>query len=415
MTIPVLSLQAGRNLHLAAQGLLHRPSTGKGPGAILDAISRMSVLQIDTINIVARSPYLVLFSRLGCYQQKYLDQALARGELIEYWAHEACFLPRQDFKLIRHRMLNPENMGWKYQPEWMRQHATEIDLLLKHIEQHGPVRSAELGSRRHGGNGWWAWKPEKKHLEGLFTAGKIMVVERRNFQRVYDITQRVIPEWDDARHGLSQEQAEQHMLDNSARSLGIFRAEWLADYYRLKNIHLNAWLTTQIDAGKLRQVDVESLGTMLVHHSSYTMLEKALLDQLRATHSTLLSPFDPVVWDRRRAEQLFNFSYRLECYTPAEKRRYGYFVLPLLHKGQLVGRVDARMHRKQGVLEVINLYPEVGLKLTNGLLNGLKLALTEFAQWQSASQIRLSSVPESFRRVWGAGWAIALHLDTRHT
>lgn len=413
--MPTLSLQAGRNLHLAAQGLLYRPGTEKGPRAILNAISRMSLLQIDTINIVARSPYLVLFSRLGCYRPEYLDQALARGELIEYWAHEACFLPRQDFKLIRHRMLNPENMGWKYQPEWMREHAAEIALLLKHIEQYGPVRSADFSAGGKGDGGWWAWKPEKKHLEGLFTAGKVMVVERRNFQRVYDITQRVIPEWDDAQHGLDQAQAEQQMLDNSARSLGIFRAEWLADYYRLKNTALKPWLTTQIDQGGLCRINVESLGTMLVHRSSYAMLEKALHGQLRATHSTVLSPFDPVVWDRRRAEKLFNFSYRLECYTPVAKRQYGYFVLPLLHKGQLVGRVDAKMHRKQGILEIIHLYPEMGLTLTDGLLAGFRLALTEFAEWHGASQISLGQIPESFRKIWGRGWEIALRRDTRHT
>ncbi|WP_299997422.1 winged helix-turn-helix domain-containing protein [uncultured Cedecea sp.] len=406
MTILNISLQAARNIHLAAQGLLYKPRLSVDHQAINDTISRMSLLQIDTINIVARSPYLVLFSRLGCYPPELLNQALAKGDLIEYWAHEACFLPRQDFKLIRHRMLNPDNMGWKYRPEWMQQHAADIEQLLKHIEQYGPVRSADFSAQSKGASGWWSWKPQKKHLEGLFTAGKLMVIERRNFQRVYDLTERVMPEWDDALHGLEQQQAERLMLDNSARSLGIFRPEWLADYYRLKNIPLKSWIMTELDSDRLRQIEVDSLGTMLVHHSAYTLLEKARNNKLKATHSTVLSPFDPVVWDRRRAEALFNFSYRLECYTPAEKRKYGYFVLPLLHKGQLVGRIDAKMHRKQGELEIINLYSEEGIKVTAGLLTGLQAALTEFAQWQSASSVRLSGAPATFREVWGLGWEI---------
>ena len=251
MTTPVLSVQAARNLHLAAQGLLYQPRKQVGPQAIHDTFSRISLLQIDTINIVARSPYLVLFSRLGCYPPERRGLARVRGDLIEYWAHKACFLPKHDFKLIRHQVLNPESMGWKYHPEWMKQHAEDIDQLLQHIEHHGPVRSAD--------------------------------------------------------------------------------------------------------------------------------------------------------------------SYRLGCYAPAEKRQNGYFVLPLLHKRALVGRLDTKMHRKQGILEIINLYPEVGTKVTVGLLSGLKKALTTFAQWQSASHIRLSSVSEKFRAVWGEGWEIALNSDTRHT
>lgn len=415
MTAVNISLQAARNIHLAAQGLLHKPRLSVGLQAVNETISRMSLLQIDTINIVARSPYLVLFSRLGCYPQELLNQALARGDLIEYWAHEACFLPKQDFKLIRHRMLNPENLGWKYRPEWMKQHATDISQLLKYIERNGPVRSADFSTPSKGSGGWWSWKPQKKHLEGLFTAGKLMVIERRNFQRVYDLTERVMPEWDDCLHGLEQQAAEWLMLDNSARSLGIFRPEWLADYYRLKNISLKSWLAAELESDRLRQVEVDLLGTMLVHHSAYALLEKAQQNKLKATHSTVLSPFDPVVWDRRRAEILFNFSYRLECYTPAEKRKYGYFVLPLLHKGQLIGRMDAKMHRKQRVLEIINFYPEDGINATPSILASLQSALTEFARWQSASSLRLSGVPDAFRRIWGQGWEISSESDTGHT
>ncbi|NIG74345.1 winged helix-turn-helix domain-containing protein [Klebsiella sp. Ap-873] len=407
MAVSQLSLRAARNLHLAAQGLLQKPLRRARPSDVTDAISRMSLLQIDTINIVARSPYLVLFSRLGQYESGWLDSALASGELIEYWAHEACFLPKKDFALIRHRMLSPENMGWKYRPEWMKEHAEDIGQLLAYIKDNGPVRSADFEHPRKGASGWWEWKPQKKHLEGLFTAGQVMVTERRNFQRVYDLTHRVMPQWNDAQHLIEQPEAELLMLENSARSLGIFRPEWLADYYRLKNIALKPLIESWLSSGNVIRVQVDKLGDMLLHHSLLPLLEKAQQNQLNATHSAVLSPFDPVVWDRRRAEVLFNFSYRLECYTPAEKRRYGYFVLPLLHKGTLVGRIDAKMHRKLGQLEVISLYLEEGVKVTEALQEGLRGALTEFARWQSATHLTLGILPAELRENWGDGWEMA--------
>ncbi|TNL10918.1 hypothetical protein CYD30_09040 [Kosakonia cowanii] len=394
MSVPQLSITAARHLHLAAQGLLRKPSRRAKADDILSTIRRMSLLQIDTINIVARSPYLVLFSRLGAFEPHWLDDALRNGELMEYWAHEACFLPREDFALVRHRMLAPDKMGWKYRQAWMQEHAAEIEQLIAHIEEHGPVRSADFEHPRKGTSGWWEWKPHKRHLEGLFTAGKVMVIERRNFQRVYDLTQRVMPQWDDVRDLLSQEQAEAIMLDKSARSLGLFRAQWLADYYRLRRPALAQALAQMQEAQTILPVNVEGLEPAWLHASLLPLLEQAQADKLTATHSAVLSPFDPVVWDRKRAEQLFGFSYRLECYTPAPKRQYGYFVLPLLHRGRLVGRMDAKMHRKTGVLEVIALFLEEGVSPSLQLEKGLQRAITDFARWQGAQRITFSGLPD---------------------
>lgn len=406
MSVPQLSLTAARHLHLAAQGLLRKPSRRAKPDDILPTIRRMSLLQIDTINIVARSPYLVLFSRLGAFEPHWLDDALRNGELMEYWAHEACFLPREDFALVRHRMLSPDKMGWKYRQAWMQEHAAEIEQLIAHIEQHGPVRSADFEHPRKGTSGWWEWKPHKRHLEGLFTAGKVMVIERRNFQRVYDLTQRVMPQWDDVRDLLSQEQAEAIMLEKSARSLGLFRAQWLADYYRLRRPALALALAQMQEAQTILPVNVEGLGPAWLHASLLPLLEQAQAEKLTATHSAVLSPFDPVVWDRKRAEQLFGFSYRLECYTPAPKRQYGYFVLPLLHRGRLVGRMDAKMHRKTGVLEVIALFLEEGVSPSLQLEKGLQRAITDFARWQGAQRITFSRLPDGLFSSLRAGLEI---------
>lgn len=404
MSLPQLSLAAARNLHLAAQGLLKKPRRRAQPADILSTVQRMSLLQIDTINIVARSPYLVLFSRLGNYPPQWLDNALSQGELMEYWAHEACFLPRSDFALVRHRMLAPEKMGWKYRQEWMVEHATEIEQLIAHIQENGPVRSADFEHPRKGASGWWEWKPHKRHLEGLFTSGKVMVVERRNFQRVYDLTHRVMPHWDDTRDLLSQDAAEAIMLENSARSLGIFRPQWLADYYRLRQPQLKPLLETWQREQRVMPVSVASLGEMWLHADLFPLLPQAQEGKLQATHSAVLSPFDPVVWDRKRAGQLFHFSYRLECYTPAPRRQYGYFVLPLLHKGQLVGRMDAKMHRKTGMLEIIALWLEEGIKVTAGLEKGLTTAISDFARWQGAHEIVLGRVPAGLFTTCRGGW-----------
>jgi len=401
-----LTLRAARHLHLAAQGLLNRPRRQPKAADILRTIQQMSLLQIDTINVVARSPYLVLFSRLGAYPSAWLDDALARGDLMEYWAHEACFLPRSDFPLVRHRMLAPQKMGWKYHQSWMDEHAQEIAALKSHIAENGPVRSADFSHPRKGESGWWEWKPHKRHLEGLFTAGEVMVVARRNFQRIYDLTERVMPHWNDVTDALDQTRAEQVMLENSARSLGIFRPQWLADYYRLRQPDLNALITQWQSQQQIMAVNVETLGEMWVHSSLLPQLERAKEGKLNATHSAVLSPFDPVVWDRKRAEQLFDFSYRLECYTPAPKRQYGYFVLPLLHRGEIVGRMDSKVHRSDGVLEIFALYLQDGVRITQHLENGLVQAINDFARWQGATRIKLGRVAEKLFIEQRHGWEI---------
>jgi uncharacterized protein YcaQ len=397
-----LSRQTARNLHLAAQGLLHTPKRKARYEDLLAVIRRMSLLQIDTINVVARSPYLVIFSRLGTWPTVWLEEALAAGHLFEYWAHEACFIPAEDYPLLRHRMLQPENMGWKYSADWMRQHADEIADLLQHIAENGPVRSADFATPSAHQPGWWAWKPHKRHLENLFTAGELMVVGRKNFQRIYDLRQRVLPEWNDALHMLSESEARERMLRNSARSLGIFRAEWLPDYYRLKRVALKETLLRWQEEGFVVPVIVENMGLMWLHHDLLARLEAPL----KATHSAILSPFDPLVWHRRRAQELFDFEYRLECYTPASRRQYGYFTLPLLHRGELKARLDAKMLRHERILQIKNLWLEEGIKVNASLINDLRNTISRFARWQNAERVMLEKAPDKLSQALGAGWEL---------
>ncbi|CAH2893777.1 MAG: Putative cytoplasmic protein clustered with trehalase [uncultured Paraburkholderia sp.] len=400
----ILPLSAARTIHLAAQGLLSPPRRKATKADVLDAIRRMAQLQIDTIHVVARSPYLVLFSRLGAYLPQWLDEHLAEGKLFEYWSHEACFVPIEDYGLLRHRMLDPSDMGWKYAANWHDKHRKDIDKLLAHIRATGPVRSADFARESGKGNGWWDWKPEKRHLEVLFAIGQLMVAERRNFQRVYDVTERVLPHWNDARDLPPPEVVEGELLRRTCRALGVARADWVADYYRLPRRPYRDKLHALADQGEL--IAVEVLGwkqDTFVHREFAPLLDDAVSGKLASTVTTVLSPFDPVVWDRKRAAALFDFDYAIECYTPAAKRKYGYFVLPLLSCGRLVGRVDAKTHRTQGVFELKSVHMEAGVRASARLAGDLRRALQRCADWHGTPHLQIASAAPEWLEALSAG------------
>jgi uncharacterized protein len=393
-----ITLADARRLQLAAQGLLTRPRRKAGPADVLAAIRRMALLQIDTISVVARSPYLVLYSRLGAYEPAWLDRLLARGDLFEYWAHEACLIPAEDYRLMRHRMLDPQSMGWKYPQHWLTEHREEIEQLLGHIRQHGPVRSADFTRQSGKGSGWWDWKPEKRHLETLFTLGRVMVKERQNFQRVYDLAERVRPDWDDARDLPDTATLQRDLLRNSCRALGVVKTGWVADYYRLRRGRHDEALHDLADAGDLIPVRIEGWHhDAFVHNSLADALQQVQDGRLLASHTAALSPFDPIVWDRKRAHELFDFDYRIECYTPAAQRKYGYFVLPLLSRGRLVGRLDAKAHRAQQIFEVKALYLEAGVRASARLGRDLHAALQGLARWHGTPRLVYGRVPDSLK------------------
>jgi len=401
-----LSTAAARALHLAAQGLLTPPRRKATKSDVLDTIRRMAQLQIDTIHVVARSPYLVLFSRLGDFSPQWLDEHLAEARLFEYWSHEACFLPVEQFGLMRYKMLDPSGMGWKYAAEWHEQNRPDIERLLARIRAEGPVRSADF-AREDGvkGNGWWDRKPEKRHLEVLFTTGDLMVSERRNFQRVYDVRERVLPDWDDTRDLPPRSAVLPALLDYTCRALGVVRADWVADYYRLPRRSYRAELERLTDTGDLIPVAIDDWKEpAYVHRSLEALLPAAQADTLRSTVTTLLSPFDPVVWDRRRASTLFGFDYTIECYTPGHKRRYGYFCLPVLHRGRLVGRIDAKAHRTLGTFELKAVHVEPGVRVGTGLAADVAKAVKKLAAWHGTPEVTVGqqAPPELVKALTGA-------------
>jgi len=385
---PPLSPQQARNLHLAAQGLLLAPRAQATRRRLLATIERMQLLQIDTIHVVARSPYFVLFSRLGGYPQQWLDEALGKGRIFECWAHEACFAPIANYALQRGGS-RTHHWADKHAQRMHRDHREGMDRVLAHVQQHGAVKSSAFDRPRQGGGGWWGWKDEKRWLEALFARGELMILRRENFQRVYDLTERVLARIGiDAVANVSAPQVRREHAVRSVRALGVAQARWIADYFRSAKRFTDAELQPLVDTGELIRVEVKAWDQCAyVHREHAALLDRARRGLLRASHSTLLSPFDPVVWDRARASAMFGFDYTLECYTPGPKRRYGYFVLPILRRGRLVGRLDAKAHRADGTFEVRKIFLETGTGVDDSLTSDIAGAIQRCADWHETPRV----------------------------
>jgi uncharacterized protein YcaQ len=251
------------------------------------------------------------------------------------------------------------------------------------------VRSSDFVRTDGRAGGWWEWKPEKRALEMLFTAGELMIARRHNFQRIYDLRERVLPSWDDS-HLLSAQEALRALVLKAVRALGITKARWVSDYFRTSKRETSATTQALADEGQLVRAEVAGWDDVAyIHPDNRKLIEQATRGSLEPVLTTLLSPFDPLVWDRGRAREMFDFDYRLECYTPAPKRRYGYFTLPILHKDKLVGRLDPKAHRKEGLFEVKSLHLEPGVVINDELIAGIASALRECSDWHKTPTVVL--------------------------
>ncbi|HEX5837770.1 MAG TPA: crosslink repair DNA glycosylase YcaQ family protein, partial [Anaerolineales bacterium] len=310
-----ISLQMARNVMIAAQGLDHLPDRPAVKADVLEAIRRMYLLQIDTINVVARSPYLVLWSRLGNYKNEWLDELLAEGALFEYWAHAMCFIPTEEYGLYRRRILDAmqnKSRPFQWAAKWAQEHSQAMRKVRTHLRKKGAVRSAEFENPDHVSGGWWDWKEEKDALEILLLTGEVMVARRQNFQRVYDLRERVLPGWDDAALPSSAELHRTQAL-RAVHALGIAFPSWVPDYFREPKTGMPKRLETLAGEGLLQRIDVKGFETPAYFHPDHAgLIEQALSGDLEPTLTTLLSPFDPLVWDRARALELFGFDYRIE-------------------------------------------------------------------------------------------------------
>ncbi len=390
-----LSQEAVRGVMIAAQGLHNRPSAPATKADLRRIIRQMHVLQIDTIHVIARSPYLVLWSRLGGYPFHWLDELLAEANLFEYWSHAACFLPIDDYPLYRRLMLEKITFNEHRWKPWLESHASIVDLIFQRIRDEGPVRSADFERTDGGKSGWWDWKDEKTALEGLWMKGDLMVAKRHNFHRFFDLRQNILPDWDDV-HAPSVETVYENFVLNTVKALGVTRAAWIPDYFRIGKKTAQPLINQLAKNGSLQTIAVEGWSEPAYFHPDQRpLIEAAAAGDIPASATTFLSPFDPLVWDRTRALELFNFDYKIEVYTPAPKRKYGYFTLPILHNNTLIGRLDPKAHRKEGIFEVKALHLEPGVVVDDALVAALQNTLRDFAAWHQTPRIivRHSTAP----------------------
>jgi uncharacterized protein YcaQ len=387
MSTPEISLETARVLTLRAQGLLHPSAQPASKEDVLAAIERNGAWQIDTINVVARSPYLALWSRLGEYNADWLNELLAEGRLFEYWAHAACFIPIEQYPYHRRMML--ERQRHHRYVEWYQEHQADTDAVLHYVQVNGAVRSADF-ERKDGKKGtWWDWKIEKDALEHWLTVGEMMVARREKFQRVYDLRERVLPGWSDEA-APSLEECMHYFTLKSVRALGIALPDWVADFYRLSKVSVAKAIQKLLAEGALTQVKVEGWAEpALIPAETATILANESSASLTPTFTTLLSPFDTLIWDRKRARQMFNYDFSIECYLPAPKRKYGYYLLSVLHRGKLVARLDAKAHRQEGIFEVKSFYWEEGVTPTTEMLEEILAAIQSCADWHKTPKVHL--------------------------
>lgn len=385
-----LSQDAVRGLMIAAQGLEAGKTSRATKQDVRAIIRQMHILQIDSIHVVARSPYLVLWSRLGDYDPRWLDELLAEGAIFENWSHAASFLPIEDYPLYRAGTWLSERAM-----KWLATEPDVVETVMSYVREHGETRASDFERTDGQKSAWFNWKDEKRALELLFYAGDLMIRKRHSFQRVYDLRERVYPEADTLPR-LTPEEAHDQFVLNTIQALGVTKADWISDYFRIGKTEINAALKRLAKQDRLMTVSVEGWKTPgYIDPGAIAQAEAASKGKIPRSKTTFLSPFDPLVWDRARALDLFDFDYKIEVYTPAPKRKYGYFTLPILYDNRLIGRIDPKAHRKQGLFEVKALHLEPGVDVDDTLVAEVKTALRACAAWHKTPLVvvRQASVP----------------------
>jgi hypothetical protein len=379
-----LSSAEARRIALAAQGLAGPRRAGPvTAGRLARTADTLSLHQIDSVNVLARAHYMPAFSRLGAYDTRLLDRA-AWGKprrMFEYWAHEASLLPLDLHPLLRWRMAKAERgeWGWASLRAFSGERRAEADAVLARLAAEGPLAAGAF--ERRGGGGWWEWSDAKQALEYLFRTGQVTTATRRgSFERVYDLTERVIPPDILALPTPDEAEAQRALLLRSARALGIATARDLRDYFRLSPAEATPRIAELAEAGALVPVSVEGWRDIAYLHPETRQPR-------RVSGRALLSPFDPLVWERARTERLFDFRYRIEIYTPAEKRVHGYYVLPFLLRDRIAARVDLKADRAARRLLVLAAHGEPDRPADTAAELAQELRL--LASWLALEDIRV--------------------------
>jgi uncharacterized protein YcaQ len=381
-----LSAAAARRIALAAQGFADPRPTGRidrRHGRRL--FDHVGLVQIDSVNVLVRSQELPVFARLGPHRRDLLPAMLDDQELFEYWGHVASIIPVEHHPLFRWQMeqaANGERM-WSEVARLARERPEYIDAVYDEVKERGPLRASELsdpGVRRT--EPWWSWEDGKAALEFLFWSGRVSARRLGNFERAYDLTERILPGWVLALPTPAEPDARRELLALAARALGVATVSDLCDYYRLNIPKSKAALGELVEQGRLVPAEVEGWG-----RPAY--VDPSARRPRRVEARTLLSPFDSLVWERDRTERIFGFRYRIEIYTPPPKRIYGYYVLPFLLGDELVARVDLKTDRKGSALLVQAAWREPGVP-EEEVAAELMAELREMARWLELDRITIA-------------------------
>ncbi|MBQ1542378.1 MAG: YcaQ family DNA glycosylase [Caulobacteraceae bacterium] len=352
-----LTAGEARRIALAAQGLVDGRPVAVNGRRFRTMVDRVGLIQIDSVNVLVRSHYLPGFSRLGAYDAALLEREAygAKRSLFEYWGHEASLMPLALQPLMRWRMARAEagDGVWGGIARMGRERRDYIDNVLAEIEKRGPVSGADFATGEKRAGGWWEWSDGKRALEWLFWAGFITTRTRRGFERIYDLTERVLPRAIVDAPTPDEADAHRALLRIAARTMGVATEGDLRDYFRMPAAETRARVAELVEAGQLVPVQIEG------------WRQQAYLDPeakigRKGAPGALLSPFDSLIWRRERTERLFGARIRLEIYTPAHKREHGYYVLPFLQGQAITARVDLKADRQAGVLRVQAAHLEPG-------------------------------------------------------
>jgi uncharacterized protein len=352
-----LSAAEARRIALAAQGFADGRPARPGGHALRRVLKQVGLLQIDSVNVLARGHYLTLFGRLGPYPLELVDKAAwyAPRRLFEYWGHEASLLPVGLWPLMQWRMQRAERDAWAGIRAIARDRPDLVERMLEAVRERGPVTASSLSEDLpRAQREMWAWSDAKRALEWLFWTGRITSARRlTNFERAYDVPERVLPRAVLSAGSVGRDAAQRELLRISARALGVATETDLRDYFRLPATDAKARLAELAEAGDVLPVAVEGW-----RPPAY--LDPAARVPRRVQARALLAPFDPLIWERARTERIFGLRYRIEIYVPAEQRVHGYYVLPFLLGDRLVARVDLKADRAAGVLRVQAAHLEPG-------------------------------------------------------
>lgn len=389
-----VSLEQARQFILDTQGLrTKRPSK-----SVVDVTRRIHSIQIDTISVVSRSHNLITFNRYPRYKEGSIWDSEKKGDLFEYWSHAMCMMPIETYPFYAwRRKFYPGNRTKK----WAAENKDTIKQVFQHVKKNGITNSASIGETKEGNTGWWDWKVEKRALEYLFTTGKLMVAYRKGFQKYYDVTERVLPNHIDS-EPMTDEEAAEFVVDSSLGSLGAGCYDDIRTYHNKlpaqqlwkgRKEQIETHLEQRVKDGTLEEVSIEGLEEryFILSRNVKKIQSTSTLD-LETAPIKILTPFDNILRERAFPRRIWDFDYKIECYVPPPDRVYGYFVLPILDKNELAGRLDAKVHRKEGILEVKALYLESDELCTPEGLERLHLGLVDFAKFHKCETIKIGKV-----------------------